>query len=102
MGDKALPQFRPGEMIIELRPEMVGKANPLGLATSIIELLAMLKSQHGAIKIETLWPVGVSVLDAGGSLASLVLPRLLKKLPANLRLTRVTMREKEMFDERQD
>ncbi len=91
MGDKALPQFRPGEMIIELRPEMVGKANPLGLATSIIELLAMLKSQHGAIKIETLWPVGVSVLDAGGSLARLVLPRLLKKLPANLRLTAETL-----------
>jgi len=74
-------------MIIELRPEMVGKANPLGLATSIIELLAMLKREHGAAKVETLWPVGVSVLQGfGGPLARLLLPKLLKKLPANARL----------------
>lgn len=78
------PEFRPGEFILELKPELVGKANPLGLAGSVLELLAMLKRQHGAVKIETLWPVGVGVLSfARGPLANLLLKPLLKKLPQN-------------------
>lgn len=53
--------FRPGEMILELKPEMARRTPP-GFAAPIMELLALLRHEHGAAKIETLWPVGVPAI----------------------------------------
>ncbi|GEM_PF-1518598 len=60
MSKKSIPTFRPGEIVVEFLPEFVGSQFPLGFAPGILEMLAMVKREYGATKIETLWRVGVS------------------------------------------
>lgn len=53
--------FRPGEIIIALRPEMLHHPLAFGYAAPALQLLAMLRNNFGAV-VKTLWPVGVDVL----------------------------------------
>lgn len=85
MSIDSRPAFVPGQFVLEWKPEMIGQGNPLGLAGAALELLAMLRREHGAVKIEPLWPVGASVLNlARGPLPGLLFAQLVKRLPAHL------------------
>ena len=53
--------FRPGEVIIALRPEMLLHPLAFGYPAPALQLLAMLRNNFGAV-VKTLWPVGVDVL----------------------------------------
>ena len=73
--------FRPGEMIIELRPEMLLHPQAFGYAAPALQLLAMLRKNFGAV-VKTLWPVGVDVLTLNPPPVLPALPAYVSELAA--------------------
>ncbi|MFN7919862.1 MAG: S8 family serine peptidase [Bryobacteraceae bacterium] len=76
------PAVHPGEIVVELRPGAVdlSKTNLLGFSTEFLELLAMLRREHGLVRVEPYWPIGGHVLPKIGSVALRLLPRPLREL----------------------
>lgn len=78
MSDARAPRFRPGQFILTIKAEAASRSNPFGLAVPVLELLAMLRREHGMVRITPLWPVGTGVLAFSGA------AKLLAFLPVNI------------------
>lgn len=85
--------FRPGEIIVALRPEMLQHPLAFGYAAPALQLLAMLRNNFGAV-VKTLWPVGVDVLTPSPA----PLPPGLPPYVAELEAAGAAMFRKELLD----
>ncbi len=72
-----LPSHRQGEFILRLRPGMISRSsvNPLGFSQNMLELLRMLRRDHGLVRVRPLWPTGESLVRGSLPLLLQLLPR---------------------------
>ncbi|MFN7919861.1 MAG: S8 family serine peptidase [Bryobacteraceae bacterium] len=99
-----LPEEHEGEIIVELKPDAItlSRANPLGMASTLVELLAMLQRQNGLLRVEPLWPVGVSLFPKLPPLVMRMLPPAIREFVLMMSANQPVAAEPGFADLRED